>query len=303
MDTKKAIKPAPKKLWVVKGNDGVADFKESGDISDIRLRCDCTCPDCKETYNAYLEEKAMVKVLQAQAADNENERRFVIAQVDELELQHKFEREDNAKNVQRLQATVDSLNKSLENERKLRIEEVYKLEFQKKETVRVEGEVAELRKQLMDALNALPDLQLENATLKQRVDLNKNSILQMSAELERYNYELARMEDLNTRLRLRLSEADTKLGKIMVRASPGDLGSGSVYSNAPLPALKSALRSSSSGAAGFAVGGSISSALIPARSMGESFTSSSRLMEALQATPLQSAHRSGKLKQLRYHGT
>jgi hypothetical protein len=303
MEAKKTGKTAPKKLWVIKANDGVADFKESGDISDIRLRCDCTCPECKETYNAYLEEKAMVKMLQAQAADNENERRFVIAQVDELELQHKFERENSAKKVQDLQATVDSLNKSLENERKLRIEEVYKLEFQKKETARVEGEVAELRKQLIDALNALPDLQLENAALKQRADMNKTSILQMSAELERYNYELARMEDLNTRLRLRLSEADTKLGKVMARANSNSINTGSAYGSVidgPLPPLKSALRSSSSGTAGYSSGGS--TALLPTRAMGDSF-SSSRLMEALQATPLQSAHRSGKLKQLRYHGT
>lgn len=234
----------------------------------------------------------MVKVLQAQIAENDKERKLVIEQVGELEEQHTTEKHAWSTENAVLQNKIDELSKALEHERKLRMEEVYKLEFQKKETARVEAEVVSLRKQLADAIQALPNLEKENELLKRRVEADKATISKMNAELGQYNYELATMENLNTRLRLRLNEADTKLGKAL-RSAARNASDANVSVQQSLPSLRPSLRSTSSGA------GSIGQALLPSRGLQD--TSGSKLLEMLQSP--QTASRSGKLKQLRYEFT
>ena len=291
--TSKKIPSTGKKLWLIKADDGIAGYKESGDLSDIKLSCDCKCLNCKDIYNSYLDEKSMTKVLQEQLDENATERKFVLEQVKLLENQHKITLQEKDKEIKEANAKIEFINQSPEHERKLRMEEVYKLEFQKQETVRVCKEVGELRQQLQEALNALPTTENENKLLKQRIDLNQITITKMSAELEQYNYELARLEDLNTRLRLRLNDSDTKLGNVMHNASV--MGS----RNSSLSSMKPTMRGS----------GTAGTVMLPPRSLRDSssshsssshslFAAGSRLVEALQ-TP-HTANRAGRLKQLRY---
>ena len=81
----------------------------------------------------------------------------------------------------------------------------------------------------------------------------------MSAELEQYNYELARLEDLNTRLRLRLNDSDTKLGNVMHNASV--MGS----RNSSLSSMKPTMRGS----------GTAGTVMLPPRSLRDSSSSHS----------------------------
>ena len=226
-------------MWVVKGSNN------NRNPSDLRGSCNCSCPNCKANFNHYMDSIALIKVLQDRVNDDEKERSYMIEQVDLLEKQQKLILHQKEEDLKSLQECYNSLGKSIETERKLRIEEMYKLEFQKKEMARVEKEITELRKELAEAIEALPNLQKENKVLKERAELDQQTIARMSTEMEQYNYDLVLLEELNTRLRVRLSEAETKLGdalKVSMNNMSKSCRSKSINMNVPLPTLKSSLR-------------------------------------------------------------
>jgi chromosome segregation ATPase len=236
--------PTKPKMWVVKkGKDGPETKAQTGSITDIiRRTCDCACQNCKDIYGSYIDAQAMVKILQDELADCDKLRQNFILEVSEMERRQMVLLQEKEDRTNTLESKVESLSKALENERQLRMEDVYRMEFQKKEAARTEEELRDVRKQWVEALAALPNTQNENKLLKMQLELQRGTIEKMNAELGSYNYELATLEDQNTRLRLRLSEADTKLGKALrANASVSKAASSTEH----LPALKSTLRSSS----------------------------------------------------------
>ena len=210
-----SIKP---KMWLMKADDGTTAFKASANINDIRLSCDCTCPDCKATYNAYLVEKSMCKLLQERVDENEIESALMIEQVKSMETQYTLSIQELEASIRLKQQQVESIQGQLEMERKLRMEDIYKLEFEKEDNSKQAAEIRSLRAELKEALQNFPNLELENKVLKYRCESNSDTINKMDAELQQYSYELTKLEDTNTRLRLKLSDSDTQINNSRIKS-------------------------------------------------------------------------------------
>lgn len=210
-----ATKP---KLWLMKADDGMSSFKCTSDINDVRLSCECSCLDCKATYNAYIDEKAMTKVLQQRLDESIMENSYMIEQIKAMEDRYNAKIEELQNEVADKQRKMDFINAQLETERRLRMEEIYKLEFQKDENEKQATELRNTRKELVIAINALPELEHENNLLKQKVQHNESTISRINDDIEQYNYELAKMEDANTRLRMRLHDTDVQITHLKVNS-------------------------------------------------------------------------------------
>lgn len=221
------------KMWVVKPN-GPSDGNVISTVSST-----CSCPsdsaECKAVFDAYIEEKAMVKILQDRLADYSSERGFIVEQVDKLENEHAAKIMELETCISEQWAKIDSLNKSLENERRLRMEDVYKMEFLKQENNRLMIENRETRQHHINAVNALPELENENRLLKQSLLMNKDTIEKMSGELQQYDYELSKYEDANTRLRLRVHDSHEQLDSMRLNS----MQNSTVGSKSNLPPVRS----------------------------------------------------------------
>jgi len=209
-----AVKP---KMWLMKVDDSEANTNI--DSNDIRPSCECTCSYCKITYDAYIDEKAMTKVLQQRLDESQNESSFMIEQVKAMEDKYNTRIEELESELADKIRKMDFINAQLETERRLRMEEMYKLEFQKDENDKQGKELKSTRNELINAINALPELEHENKLLKQKVEYTEVTILRLNTEMKQYNYELAKMEDANTRLRLRLHDSDTQINQFRMNNS------------------------------------------------------------------------------------
>ena len=217
------------KMWLMKADidNGIAAFKSTSDVNEVRLSCDCTCPDCKMTFNSYIDEKAMTKVLQERLDENQAESTFMIGQVKLMEDKYNARIEELEKSVSEKLRKIEFITAQLETERRLRMEEIYKLEFQKEESATQAKELREVRQLLVNATNALPNLERENKILKERIERNNDTIAQMDAELHQYSYELTKLEDANTRLRLRLNDSDVQIDQYRLNSDSNNMGSSS----------------------------------------------------------------------------
>lgn len=234
-----AVRP---KLWLMRADidNGIATFKSTSNVDDIRLSCDCTCQDCKAMYNSYIDEKSMTKVLQERLDDNQVENAFMIEQVQLMENKYNAQIEELQQMVDDKQRKIGSINAQLETERKLRMEDMYKLEFQKEENTTQAKELREIRQLLNNAHNALPNLEYENKLLKQRAKQNEDTIAKMDAELHQYSYELAKLEDTNTRLRVRLHSADMQVDQYRLDNSMLSGQGGNAQALRPIKTLRAA---------------------------------------------------------------
>lgn len=215
-------------MWLMKAdiNSGIAAFQSTSDVNAIQLSCDCTCPDCKSIYNAYIDEKAMTKVLQSRLDESDAESTIMIEQVKNMEDEFNARIEELEKSVNEKLRKIESINTQLETERRLRMEEIYKLEFQKEESAKQTTELREVRQMLTNATNALPNLEFENRILKERIDRNNDTIAKMHTELHQYSYELTKLEDANTRLRLRLNDSDVQMDQYRLSSMSHTIGYG-----------------------------------------------------------------------------
>lgn len=226
------------KLWVVKPAGALSNSPLGKSTNVVCLTCSCQSSECRAIYDAYMEEKAMVKVLQERLAEYSTERSFIVEQVLKQENEHAAKLAELELCMSEQWTKIDGLNKSLENERRLRMEDVYKMEFLKQDNYRLMTENKETRQHHINAVNALPELEKENKLLKQSLLLNKETISKMNDELQQYDYELSKLEDANTRLRLRVSHSDEQIDSIRL-SSMKSLGSSQASNLPPLRSVKS----------------------------------------------------------------
>lgn len=212
------------------------------DVEELSC-CDCSRQQCQDVFDAYATVKASTRSLQTELAELKKKQQHTSHEISDMERNHAVQLQDRDDQIASLLERVQSLSKSLEHERQLRMEDIFKLEFQKKETSRAETELAEIRRQWIDALAALPNLQSENKLLKRQVDSHMDTIEKLNAELRTRNYDVAMLEDRNTHLRVRLSETETKLAKVLrSSATNARISSSMGLTAGPLPALKSTQR-------------------------------------------------------------
>mmetsp|Transcript_17215 Transcript_17215/g.28870 ORF Transcript_17215/g.28870 Transcript_17215/m.28870 type:complete len:338 (+) Transcript_17215:49-1062(+) len=204
-------------MWLLKGDNGIDTFRESGNINDVRMSCDCQCPDCKALYNAYLEEKALAKFLQQRVDEDKEDSAEMISQVKQMEEDHRHKIKAMKREAEALQGQVDAIQQQLDYERKVRMEDVYKLEFSKEENIVINSDVKDLQSQLSVAIQKLPLLQRENEILKGSVAAHTDTITKLCKQLKNCESELSRVDEINTSLRLRLNESDAQVEKYRLK--------------------------------------------------------------------------------------
>lgn len=111
---------------------------------------------------------------------------------------------------------VIMLEKSIEAERKARMEEIYKQDRQTKDFMFVEKDLSRLNEMNQDMVNEFEAVKKENIALaeaaKQLQD-NKDAIL---LELQRYEIQVTELETANTDLRKRLYNSDAERDRFQV---------------------------------------------------------------------------------------
>jgi chromosome segregation ATPase len=112
---------------------------------------------------------------------------------------------------------VIMLEKSIDSERKARMEEIYKQDRQTKDFKFVEKDLSRLNSMNQDMVNEFEAVKKENIALAEvarQLQDNKDSILQ---ELQRYELQVAELEAHNTDLRSRLYNSDAERDKFQVQ--------------------------------------------------------------------------------------
>jgi hypothetical protein len=160
-----------KKLWVpskkLLNQQATSSLEHEQEIlKSLTYVCSCSCENCHKFKQLYLEEKSMVLVL---SESLEAEERKVI-----LGLKLKDELEENlVKEMESIMISLDyernkniELISTIENERKLRIEELYRREHAMKEYDSILTEKKELWNDIIKLKKEYDITAIENSFLK-----------------------------------------------------------------------------------------------------------------------------------------
>ncbi|KAJ1412830.1 hypothetical protein B484DRAFT_402186 [Ochromonadaceae sp. CCMP2298] len=213
-------------LWLVKGDDGIESFQKTGDINEVRMSCDCKCPECKALYNSYLEETSYLRVMQQTVNEYKQEQMDTIALVTEMEQAQREEKKEMAGEYAALEVRLAFVERQLEHERGIRMADVYRLEFAQQDNSAFAEDASDLHRQLNVAVAKLPLLQRQNELLREGTERQQETVRALAEQLGRCEGEVRALDETNSWLRLRLNEADGQVEKNRLRLSNSTLGGG-----------------------------------------------------------------------------
>jgi len=109
---------------------------------------------------------------------------------------------------------VTDLKDALELERKQRMEDIYKLEFLKKDYDIILQDNSDLRRQLVETSRSIHDIKIEHKSYTDALSTiyHKNNAL--IDQLRKREAELFELESVNAMLRMRLHDAETEIDKL-----------------------------------------------------------------------------------------
>jgi hypothetical protein len=189
------------KLWVV---------KPSKTSSAVSVQDCCKNPNCAAIASLYADEKEVNNLLQStlnrskeSVEKNKTETKLLKDYFDSQIVEMKVE-------LGRLKSENEKLKSTLQNEKKLRIEEFYKHQSEKDDNEKLKSEVNRLKEENLFAIECIPQLRLDISVLKERLVLSEDTILKLNEELLLYGYDLAKLEDQNSRLKMRIDKNGEK---------------------------------------------------------------------------------------------
>jgi hypothetical protein len=119
-------------------------------VDDIKLPCgNCDCKECKLTYRSYWEEKSYSKELNKALLDERKAMSDAVEEMGTLERDYKDQISRLRLEVDIVNERVQSLEGSLEFERKLRADETYRREITNEESKHLENTQSKLEAQLV----------------------------------------------------------------------------------------------------------------------------------------------------------
>ena len=205
-----SYKAATSKLWVVK-------------------------PKTDKKRVAFEEQKDSTPIVQCSCKYKEDDYNFFEMRIEDLQSM-----------VEQGTTKISELKHTLDSERSLRMEELYKREFQKRETDKSIEEIKDLKSSLRKQSDELRLLIHENKLLKERERVNNTQQEAVNNDregaynqLQSYENQIARLEELNDLLRMRLAEANSvqsskpnkpKSYPLLNKAKDGHSGSASLAS-------------------------------------------------------------------------
>lgn len=197
--------------WVVKYKDPIDKIIETG-VFNIK---NCENIECRALYSQYLKEKANVQVLKDCLEIEKNDSKAMILQVEQMENKYENKIEELVHKNDLFQKKINELQQNLEIERKLRMEDIYKIEFHKVESEELFRDNTILRKELTLESSKIPELEKEIYNLKNVLSIIQDKNKFMYSQLQVYEHEITKLDDINIRLRLRLNNSDDKISSIL----------------------------------------------------------------------------------------
>ena len=235
-----AMKPVDKK-WKMKAklpfirSEDVPDF---GDFEITNLSCGCSCEDCKSTYKAFWAKKLACEDLEKRLQSECLAMKSVIHQVAEMESLHKAAIKELKNELALEKSKTAVIQQSLEAERQLRIEDIYKAQQQ------VDGvkEVYEENSKLQAIIESLNEknrfLNNENKSFKTMSVDSTRVNERLLQQIRKYELEIQHLESSNDSLRVALYDSNVSVGLSQLQRSQSQQGLGMVdYSSSFLPSI------------------------------------------------------------------
>lgn len=198
------------KLWNMKAKlpyvptTGLPNF-DSFDVDS--LSCGCACTECKTTYKAYWVMSSECEELKHSLKEERHAMNMTIKEVRQLELAHAKALKALKDELTAEQQKYKVLEGQLNEERRCRIEEVYKTQKQVEEATAMISENADLKERIVLLLGDMSSLQGKYDHLhgksKEAAMVNRNLLKQ----LENDNMEIQQLELKNTTLRQSLYDS------------------------------------------------------------------------------------------------
>ena len=197
-----------KKYWLVRPT--VADEPTVIVIDS----CSCERDACQALFRRYRLEVDKVETLQECLDLEKEESEQVILEVKEMELGYEqqidaLRLEHEARSMQ-----VADLKDALELERKQRMEDIYKLEFLKKDYDTILQDNSDLRHQLVEASRSVHDIKIEHKSYADALTAMQHRNNALSDQLRKRESELFELEGINVMLRMRLHDAEIHIDKL-----------------------------------------------------------------------------------------
>ena len=169
--------------------------------SDSTLKvddCHCSSEKCRRIHDLYV---ALVKEKQLDFSGEEESSQIT-----------------NMQNlIDDLQDKVIGLQKNLDNERALRMQELYFKQKQKEEEDKLLNELSQIKLEFAKKNDEVLLLKQENKELSTKTNIDKDGYKKALQQLERYERDLFQVEQLNDMLRLRLAETNTNSSIVNVK--------------------------------------------------------------------------------------
>lgn len=218
----------------------------------LEMICDCKCRHCQSIYKSYLEEKAERQLSDSLLNEERQETKSLIDKIEALEIENQRLVDELTADVEKEQATVKELRDQLEEERRLRMQELYMRESEINQKTAQEKEVRILTEQVMKYSASLRSISHENQALTAQLKMFDQRTNHLDQQLMNYEAELTQLDYTNSVLRTRLDKSGQEMDRL--RSGPKSSPSMVVHQGGR---RHGSSKKRNSGGGGSAVGGGI----------------------------------------------
>lgn len=180
----------------------------------IELHCGCKCEECIQNYKAYWTEKTYSEEIKAAMNAEKEVRKEVFAEIKNMERNHEKQLQDLRASLEVCDDKRRQLSESLEFERTLRSEEMYRREVQNQETSALLDERIKLESQLLQRDEENIRLRNESEILKESARAALALKDKALMKLREFEVQANRMDRDNSECRVRLHAAEIELSKL-----------------------------------------------------------------------------------------
>ena len=208
------------KKWNMKAKlSHVLDVPNFENFEVSTLSCGCNCEDCKSTYKAYWMKKLECEDWDQRYQSETLAIKNVVGEVSAMETAHKRVMKELKNELLEEKKKYSSLHESLEKERQLRIEDVYKAQQQLAGVQEVHEENSKLKSSVFNLQEEYNRLVLENNKMKDIATESSRVNEKLLRQIERYEFEIQQLELANASLRKNLFDTNCGLQQFQFRNS------------------------------------------------------------------------------------
>jgi chromosome segregation ATPase len=185
----------------------------------VERNCGCSCSDCEEFYQMFLEERAERQLNASLLQEEKNELKELIEKLERMEYEHQSALDQYSSDLEKERLRVRELEIQLEDEMRCRMENLYKKESEIQEKYAMEREIRVLTEQVVSYSGSLRSLSQQNEAMAMQLEHFNNRTSYLDRQLHSYESELANYESVNTILRQRLNQSSSEIDSMRSHTS------------------------------------------------------------------------------------